>query len=162
MPATDTEVALYDAIRADVLAFTDGVTTVASVLGAGAAARFHMGGPPDFTTWPGTFAVLRLIDILTSDFGAGMRITFRAEFMLFGRPRSKAQEVIRLASLLDGAMLRYTKGGNPADGLVRMTGRAGGGLLPFGTGDVDREVAQYFAPYDAFAWPVWLTKYPHP
>jgi hypothetical protein len=161
MPATDSEVALYDAIRADVLAFSEGTTTVASILGVGAAARFYMGSPPDFATWPGTFAVLRIIDPYTSDFGSGMRITFRAEFSLFGRPRSKAQEVLRLASLIDGAMLRYTKA-SAADGLVRATGRAGGGLMPAGTGDVDREVVQYFAPYEAFAWPKWLTKYSHP
>lgn len=158
MPATDTEVALYDVIRADVLAFTDGVTSVASLIGT----RFHMTSPPDFSVWPGTFAVLRLLDFLTSDFGSQQRLTFAIEFMLFGRPRSAAQTVLRLASLIDGAMLRYTKGGNVADGLVYVTGRDGGGMLPAGTNDVDREVVQYQARYSAFTWPVWLTKYATP
>ena len=161
MSATDYESALYDAIADSVIAFADGGTTVASFIGAGAAARLYPGAAPETQTWPGTYVVMRILDPIASPYGGQERLDFAIEFMLFGRPRSKTRDVLRLASLIDGALLRYTVA-SAADGLVRVTGREGGGLLPAGTNDMDREVVQYMARYSAFAWVRWLTKYSSP
>lgn len=163
MPATDTEYALYLALGAYLAAFTDGVTTVASFVGGATfpAARIYGGSPPNYSTWPGTHIVMRILDPIASDYGGQERLDFTIENMYFARGREQTDDVLRLASLVDGAFLRHTIA-SAADGLVRVTGRDGGGLLPQGTNDMDREVVQYLARYSAFAWPRWLTKYSAP
>lgn len=163
MPATDFESALYEQLGADIAAFADGAVTVASLIGGSTlpAARIYAGAPPNYTTWPGTHVVMRILDPIASNFGMQERLDFTIELVLFGRGREQTKNVLRLASLIDGALLRYTKA-SAADGLLRVTGREGGGLLPAGTGDMDREVVQYLARYSAFAWVRWLTKYSSP
>lgn len=158
MGATDSTTDLYDRILDHLIAFTDGVTTVASLIGAGAAARLYPGAPPEFATWPGTYAVVRFINNDTSDFGSGDRFDFDIEIMIFARPRSKAREAEKLADLFDMALLRYTVG-SAVDGLIYVTGRTRD-TLPPGTGDVDREVVQLRQLFSAFTWPMYLINRP--
>lgn len=162
MPATTSTIELYEKLGAVINAFTDGVTTVASLIGSGASARLYADSAPDFQTWPGTYAVMRIINNVTSDFGSGDRLDFDIEIMIFARPRGGVAGQIRnahkLADLIEGAFLRYTLG-TTTDGLIYITGRTRD-ALPAGTGDIDREVIQLRLVFSALTWPMYLINRP--
>lgn len=156
MPATASTTDLYEHLGAAILAFTDGTTTVASLVGA----RLYADSAPDFQTWPGTFAVMRIMNSTTSDYGSGNRLEFDIEVMIFARPRgTQTRNAHKLADLIEGALLRYTVGATP-DGLIRITGRTRD-AMPAGTSDIDREVVQLRLVFSAFTWPTYLTTNPH-
>lgn len=152
MPATTSTADLYGNLRATVLAFTDGVTSIASLIGT----KLYNDAPPQAAVFP--YVVLRIMNSITSEFGSGDRLDFDIEVMIFARPYSAAQTAHKVADLIEEAFLRYTVG-TTADGGIYIHSRTRDSLPP-GTGETDREVVQIRLVFSAFTWPLYLINRP--
>lgn len=152
--STASTTALYDTIRARVLAFTDGTTTVASLVGA----RFYSQVPSDVATYQGISVVLHL-DQAGAGWGNGRRLVLLPEFVVHGRGDATARQQVRaVGDLITGAMLEFndvTPGETGILSQVRLESRI---PLKAGGPDVDRKAVQDTLRFSALLWPHYLTK----
>lgn len=151
--STATSSDVYVTLRNRVLGFTDGVTTVASLIGTGDAARLYQDDAPDVAVYP--YATMRIVNDTTSTYRE--RSTADLEIQVYDRPRSQTLRSRLLADLIDGALLTFMLGSSTG-GFIRVTGRSRS-RLPAGSGDADAEVVSHRLLYGLLMWPVYLTKY---
>ena len=147
--------AIYTTLRNRLMNYTDGVTTMASLVGGpGDTARIFQNTVPDVATFP--YIVFRI----TSDDDSNMqsRIQGNIEIMVYDRPRSQMRRQRTLSDLVDKA-LRQFGAGSTLTGYFRITGRTRGDV-PQGSGEADREVVTTRFLFTFFAWPHYLNTAP--
>jgi hypothetical protein len=149
MSTVDTA-ALYETLRTRALGFSDPRIQAGHTVAASLGERVYNIAAPDSVPFP--YAIHRIVNRRTAEDGNADREPFDLEVMLFGRPRTQAAAMERVADLYDAAFLRYA---DSSSGLVFSTRRARD-TLPQGSSEADREVVQIRSVFSFVAWPLLL------
>lgn len=153
---TSATTAIVDAIRARILDFVPVAPLTGGTLRSRGFKVYASGAVPDIAGWTGAYAILRLMNLVTSD--AGLRVRGDVELMCMARPRNPWGAQLEVyADVIDQALHNVAwRDDAGTKGLAFMQSRTRDTLPPF-PDPVDREVVQVRIVQGIVIWPQMLT-----
>lgn len=141
---------------------TGGGPTLATQLGstasgAGSDGKLYTDQAPDSVTTSGFWAVMRVIDFPQQGFDGGFLVRFTLELIIYGRPRSQASAVKRMAATAIEAWNGWLY--SEVGGHVSATDVTSAFLIPYVSDPADRELVAFRLLLPGRCAPIFLTRY---
>ena len=138
---TATTTAIVDGLRARLLDFVPVAPLTGGTLRSRGFKVYAVGAVPDVAGWTGAYAILRLMNLVTST--AGLRVRGDLELMLLARPRNPWGAQLEVyADVIDQALHQVAWRDAAGTRGLAFTGERSRDTLPPFPDPVDREVVQ--------------------